>query len=425
MNNLFLILLLLGINYVTYAQNSPFSLINATSDTLQSYEKNNALWSYRLTSFGGGNNGTDKKTKTAKTKSKTTTVVKNEISVQEYINQYYAIAVSEMQRTQVPASITLAQGILESGAGNSYLTRKAKNHFGILCHKEWRGPRLAFFQNGKKYTYRAYNSGYASYIDHSNFLENRPNYSPLFNHKTTDYTKWAKGLADAGYAEDPTYSEKIIEVIQKHQLYQYDRGSNNPEQQSRCGEKVFATPAIYNGIKTVIFDCDVSLQQIESGYKVKAAQIMAYNNLPANQMIPAHTMVFLEEPKRKGPTGIDYHIVQSNETIESIAKLYGIKPNLLYKRNKIQQGTQPQKGEQLALRTKNKNTPQTYNTQRFVGDKWNKKPMAITYTVKEGDTLYAISRRYNTSIEELRIVNSLPTDTIVLKQKLKVNVRWP
>lgn len=252
----------------------------------------------------------------------------------------------------------------------------------------------------------------------------RDRYNFLFEHKITDYTKWAEGLKAAGYAEDPAYSEKIVSVIQKHRLYQYDNVAT-PEQQSRCGEKIFATPAIYNGIKTVIFDCEVSLQQVETGYKVKAAKIIAYNNLPANRMIPAHTMVFLEEPKRKGPIGIEYHIVRANETVESIAQLYGIKPDMLYKRNKIQKGTQPKANEQLTLSSKNKKVPETFNTQRFVGEKWSKKPMLITYTVKEGDTLYAISRRYNTSIEELRITNALPSDTIVLKQKLKVNVRWP
>lgn len=436
MKSLFIVLTILCNFYVSYGQNTPFSLLdnsndnkNNNNDTLQHNKKSNGIWSYRLSSFTatGGNNGTDSKTKNSNKLSKKATItitVSNDISVEEYINQYSAIAISEMQRTQVPASITLAQGILESSAGNSYLTRKAQNHFGILCHKDWKGRQLSFFQNGQKRSYRAYSSGYASYIDHSNFIENRDRYNFLFEHKITDYAKWAAGLKAAGYAEDPNYSEKIISVIQKHQLYQYDKVAT-PEQQSRCGEKVFATPAVYNGIKTVIFDCDVSLQQVEIGYKVKAAKVMAYNNLPANRMIPAHTMVFLEEPKRKGPIGIEYHIVRPNETIESIAQLYGIKPDMLYKRNKIQKGTQPKANEQLTLSSKNKKVPETFNTQRFVGEQWSKKPMLITYTVKEGDTLYAISRRYNTSIEELRITNALPSDTIVLKQKLKVNVRWP
>lgn len=183
MKSLFIVLTILCNFYVSYAQNAPFLLLNNSddnknnnNDTLQHNGKSNGIWSYRLSSFSftGGNNGTEGKTKnSAKSSKKATLSAPNNLSVEQYINQYSAIAISEMQRTQVPASITLAQGILESSAGNSYLTRKAQNHFGILCHKDWKGRQLSFFQNGKKRSYRAYSSGYASYIDHSNFIENR------------------------------------------------------------------------------------------------------------------------------------------------------------------------------------------------------------------------------------------------------------
>lgn len=389
--------------------------------TTLAHEYNDSLLFRTVAYHYNGGNG--KKAKAAAPANKPTDQIAEELMIHQYIEKYKAIAISEMQRTQVPASITLAQGILESAAGSSYLTRKANNHFGIMVHGNWRGGRISFLQNGIKRTYRSYNSNYASYIDHSNFL-GRDRYDFLFEQKNIDYQKWAYGLAKAGYAEDPNYPEKIIRLIKRHSLHQYDNLHQTPEHQARCGEKVFATPAVYNGIKTVIFDCDVSLQQIERGYKVKLSQLMQYNKLQADQIVPANTMVFLEAPKRRSPSGIEYHLVKPNETIESIAHLYAMTSEKLYKLNKIMWGTQPKAGEQLSLRTKVKTAPATFNTQRYIGNKRASKPTTITHTVKEGDTLYSISRRYNISVADLRATNDLPSDTIKLRQKLKVRAKW-
>ncbi|MBL7788127.1 MAG: LysM peptidoglycan-binding domain-containing protein [Chitinophagales bacterium] len=347
----------------------------------------------------------------------------DKLSVAEYINRYQAIAIAEMQRTGVPASITLAQGILESRFGNSGLTQTGKNHFGILCH-QWKGNKFHITEGKKKYCYRAYHSDYASFIDHSNFLSSRPHYAFLFEKAMTDYVGWAYGLKKAGYAEDADYAEKLIQIINTYQLQKFDKLlTSTPEQLERCSEKIIATPSLYNGTKTVMFDCDVSIEQIAKGYKIKPSQVVSYNNFSPDQVVKAHTLVFLEAPKSKGPKGINQHIVQKTETMESVARLYGIQIDKLYRRNKVLHGTQPKAGQTLALNQRTKQTPETYNTQRNVGKK--NKAMVVKYVVKEGDTLYSISRRYNISVLALRMTNDLDSNEIKVKQKLKIALNWP
>lgn len=138
---------------------------------------------------------------------------------QAYIQQYKAIAIAEMHRTGVPASITLAQGILESASGTSKLAVKGKNHFGIKCTDDWGGRCI----RRKTMRFRKYNNAESSFRDHSDFLANRSRYAFLFEYSRTDYKKWAKGLRKAGYARDRKYPKKLISLIERYKLHQYDR----------------------------------------------------------------------------------------------------------------------------------------------------------------------------------------------------------
>ena len=142
-------------------------------------------------------------------------------TIEDYVSNYMDMAISEMHRTQIPASITLAQGIIESNFGNSYLARNANNHFGIKCHTTWTGDKVYRDDDTKGECFRAYPSDYDSYIDHSDFLL-RKRYASLFDLPLSDYRSWAKGLKKAGYATDPTYAEQLIFVIEKYNLNQYD-----------------------------------------------------------------------------------------------------------------------------------------------------------------------------------------------------------
>lgn len=141
--------------------------------------------------------------------------------VQEYINQYSDLAIKEMMRTGVPASITLAQGIVESQYGQSMLVKNSNNHFGIKCKSDWTGATFNYDDDAKGECFRVYNSGDESYIDHSNFLKNRPNYAFLFKLDPTDYEGWAKGLKKAGYATERDYPQTLISTIVKNNLQQY------------------------------------------------------------------------------------------------------------------------------------------------------------------------------------------------------------
>jgi len=141
----------------------------------------------------------------------------------KYIEDYAAIAVNEMHTYKIPASITLAQGILESGNGNGPLAKKSNNHFGIKCHSQWQGERVYHDDDEKGECFRKYEYVETSYHDHSKFLTERRRYAFLFNYKIDDYKRWAKGLKKAGYATDPKYPTKLISLIQRYKLYEFDK----------------------------------------------------------------------------------------------------------------------------------------------------------------------------------------------------------
>ncbi|MFT5055014.1 MAG: flagellum-specific peptidoglycan hydrolase FlgJ, partial [Oceanospirillaceae bacterium] len=147
----------------------------------------------------------------------------------DYINMYAGFAVEEMKLSGVPASITLAQGILESGDGNSSLAKKAKNHFGIKCHGMWQGKKHYMDDDAKDECFRAYGSVFDSYKDHSAFLKGRDRYADLFKLKLTDYKGWARGLKKAGYATNPKYPALLIKIIEENDLAKYDKMKKAPK----------------------------------------------------------------------------------------------------------------------------------------------------------------------------------------------------
>ena len=141
----------------------------------------------------------------------------------EFIRKYKHIAIREMERTGIPASITLAQGILESGCGESELAVNANNHFGIKCHETWNGDTYTMDDDTRDECFRKYKNIEQSWIDHSDFLTSRPRYAGLFSIPTTDYKAWAKGLKAAGYATNPQYANMLIKIIEEEELYKFDR----------------------------------------------------------------------------------------------------------------------------------------------------------------------------------------------------------
>ncbi len=193
--------------------------------------------------------------------------------VRDYVQEYSAMAQMEMKKFKIPASITLAQGILESGMGESRLARKANNHFGIKCHKGWRGKRIYHDDDKRNECFRVYKDPIKSYRDHSLFLANRQRYAFLFDINTKNYKAWAKGLKKAGYATDPNYPKKLIGLIERYNLTSYDRRNNI---KNKLETKV-VTKAIEHQVKK-----GDTLYSISKHYNVSMDKIISKNTIDGN-----------------------------------------------------------------------------------------------------------------------------------------------
>ncbi len=191
-----------------------------------------------------------------------------------YIENYSPLAKEEMIQYGIPASITLAQGILESGAGRAELSRKSNNHFGIKCHKGWTGERVYHDDDELQECFRKYKDPKYSYRDHSLFLSQRSRYESLFSYKKDDYKSWAKGLRKAGYATDPKYPQKLINIIEKYKLYTFD--------EDVLGKKSKRKDKKETKLKTYIVEKGDTLYSISRKFDVSVASIKEYNGLDSN-----------------------------------------------------------------------------------------------------------------------------------------------
>lgn len=261
-------------------------------------------------------------------------------SYERYILTYYPIAVEQMVRHNIPASITLAQGLLESGAGNSKLSRSSNNHFGIKADKSWKGKRTSSMDNGKLCYFRKYNSVRDSYEDHSMFLVNRQRYASLFKLKKSDYKGWAKGLKKAGYAEDPAYPTKLISLIERYGLQRYDEYTMKDVK--RADSVAFETyetggrRTIYksNGLLYVFGNTGDTFKSLGKEVGVSRRKLIKYNDLYKDYNIKAGDILYLEKKHNKASKEHTVHTVKAGESMHSISQKYGIKLDKLYKRNR-------------------------------------------------------------------------------------------
>ncbi|MFD1315556.1 glucosaminidase domain-containing protein [Namhaeicola litoreus] len=198
-----------------------------------------------------------------------------------YIDNYKNIAVKKMMEYKIPASITLAQGVLESGNGRSELTRKANNHFGIKCHKGWEGKKVHHDDDEKHECFRKYNYPEESFDDHSMFLTTRSRYAGLFELDADDYKAWAKGLKNAGYATDRKYPDKLIKIIEEYKLYEYDDlvlGVDNDKKRKRKSEE----EVVSNNY--IIVNKGDTLYSIAKNNSTTVERIKALNSLTTNNL---------------------------------------------------------------------------------------------------------------------------------------------
>ncbi|KAA6339601.1 Exo-glucosaminidase LytG [termite gut metagenome] len=248
----------------------------------------------------------------------------------EYINTYSDLAVKQMKEYRIPASITLAQGLLESGAGKSNLTRKSNNHFGIKCGRDWNGRTVLHDDDLRDECFRVYRHAEDSYEDHSLFLRKRTHYAFLFRLDITDYKGWAYGLKKAGYATSPTYATQLIGIIENYELYKYDRKGakgiritlENPHQVYLSNDLVYVM--VRNGD---------TLESIGEEFTIPKKKLIKYNDLPKEYRLLTGDVVYLHEKKKKAKKTYKTHIVKSGESMHSISQTYGIRLKNLYQLN--------------------------------------------------------------------------------------------
>lgn len=270
---------------------------------------------------------------------------------QKYIDTYKDLAVEEMHRYGIPASITLAQGIFESGAGQSDLARNGNNHFGIKCHG-WQGRKVYHDDDARGECFRAYDNVRQSYEDHCLFLTQSQRYKPLFSLKITDYKGWAEGLKKAGYATNPQYAQRLIDLIQLYRLYEYDEVKRYDHFIADHTGKSDLVIRAYNKNYYVISRQGDTFKSIAQAMGTTEKRLASINERDRKDKISEGEIIWLLKKQKKAPK--DYkkrpHTVRVGESMYSIAQLYGIRLKNLYKMNKLKPEDSIHVGQQLKVR---------------------------------------------------------------------------
>lgn len=321
----------------------------------------------------------------------------------QYIQKFAKYAVEEMEKYKIPASITLAQGLLETGGGQSRLAQEGKNHFGIKCKEDWTGKTMKHTDDAPNECFRVYDDPRQSYEDHSIFLSTRKYYANLFNLNMKDYKAWAHGLKKAGYATNPRYASILITKIEKYRLYEYD-DTNSKEvlyavlkmypnlkddqtfmaqlepskmvtkkvkdpvtvevpykqtsyvQQQKRVERIKTKAEILNsilikshpndGLKYIVIPEDTTVKFIADKFRVSESRLVKWNELDTN-ILKKNDIVFLESKNSEGNTAT--YKAETGEDMHYIAQKFGIKLNKLYAKNRMDEGQRPSPGQLIYL----------------------------------------------------------------------------
>jgi LysM repeat protein len=379
------------------------------------------------------------------------TKAQNKEFVLDYINTYKQVAIDEMLRTGVPASIKLAQGIHETEAGRSDLVLRSNNHFGIKCKTGWQGEKVYHDDDARGECFRSYGSAQDSYVDHSNFLKNSSRYAFLFELDPTDYKAWAYGLKKAGYATNIKYSQILIRIIEDYNLQQYSLialGKMRPEEEILAGrtkpvtanrEPVKAIPVVMeeppartvdypsgeftiNKTRVVYVKAGTSLLAIAQQYDVSLAKIFDFNDMPQEDVLLQDQLIFLQRKRKTGAN--EYHVVEKGETLYSISQMEGIRMESLLEYNLLKPGMTPAVGEKLNLQRKADYPPrlQQENTRleslERDGETNNEALSAILHIVRAKETLYGIAKSYGTTTEKIMEWNKLQGTQLQKGQEL-------
>lgn len=287
---------------------------------------------------------------------------------QQYIQKYSALAIEEMNRSGVPASITLAQGLLESRYGLSDLAVEGNNHFGIKCHNNWNGGKMYHDDDRRGECFRKYDSPEESFRDHSDFLRYRDRYRFLFDLDPTDYRGWAHGLKKAGYATDSSYPQKLIRLIEEYELHKYDvkvepellpQTPSRIEQPKPLTERQAETfrftlsRKMYslNGVPFIYAVEGETYSDIAQRYNLFLREILNYNDLDQEETLHPGTVVYLQKKKKEAVYGMDKYIVDGVDvTLRDIAQRFAVRLSKLCRMNGFEEDHKPKDGEVIVLR---------------------------------------------------------------------------
>lgn len=404
--------------------------------------------------------------------------VKPKLTVEQYIEKYSAMAIEEMYRSHIPASITLAQGILESGNGNSRLATQANNHFGIKCKTTWKGQTMYEDDDAPQECFRKYDAAIDSYRDHSDFLMNNKRYAFLFDLDSKDYKGWAFGLKKAGYATNPQYPELLITFIEKHGLHKYDEVKRSEEEEKELAEekaeivKTYGKEMMVNGVPAIIAKANESFAQIALNYDIKVYNLYKYNDLQKDDECHEGDTIYLKNKKNKAE--IETCVLGKGDNIHKISQRYAIKLDKILVRNSLVLNQQPAIGQIIYLNSKRPDNiimadtaiqrdsiqivqtetanniikvdtivmnetvyedpkknietmfPVNENTLSYFDTLEEKKSeLSFFHTVQSGETLYSIAKKYNVKVDALQFLNAMKNNNIEIGQKLIVNPNLP
>lgn len=276
---------------------------------------------------------------------------------QAYVDQYKDLAIEQMLKYNIPASITLSQGLLESGAGRSWLTKSSNNHFGIKCHG-WTGRRVFHDDDERGECFRAYDNPRQSFEDHSRFLATQSRYARLFNYSRTDYKSWARGLKQCGYATNPQYASKLIQIIELYNLNQYDKAKKfdqfmvkHSTEDGVAPDGNFHVIKGYNKNYYVIARKGDSFQSLSKELCIGKRKLAKYNERSYKEELAAGDVIYLKKKRKKATKEYKNrpHIVQNGESMYLISQKYGIRLSSLYKKNHLGPDYQIKVGDKLRV----------------------------------------------------------------------------
>ena len=279
---------------------------------------------------------------------------------QTYINQYKDLAIEQMLRYRIPASITLAQGLFESAAGRSDLVRQGNNHFGIKCHTSWMGPKQYHDDDARGECFRVYSDAKESYEDHSQFLARQSRYASLFNLSTSDYKGWARGLKQCGYATNPQYANKLIQIIELYKLHEYDKAkrydkfmaAHSGTDQPINAQGLLHPIHLFNDNYYLYAREGDTFKGIGKEVGISWKKLAKYNERDKNDILHKGDIIYLKKKRKKAPKQYKKrpHIVQAGESMYGISQKYGIRLKNLYKMNGLDPDFKIYPGARLRVR---------------------------------------------------------------------------